>query len=55
MKPQVGSYEESRLFSLKQFRRLSAAQKLRWLSEMAAFLDRVNPQIRRRRFARRSK
>ncbi len=51
MKAPTGSYEESRLFSLQQFQRLSAAQKLRWLAEMAEFLDRVSPQIRRRRFA----
>ena len=45
----VGSYEETRLSALKRFDRLSPARKLRWLSAMIAFVDRVNPQVRSRR------
>lgn len=45
----IGSYEEARLFALKTFRRLSTAQKLRWLFDITAFIDAANPDIRRRR------
>jgi hypothetical protein len=48
-RPPVGSYEEARLFSLKAFSRLSATQKLRWLSDMTAFINAANPDVRLRR------
>lgn len=46
----IGSYAEAQLFSLKAFSRLTATQKLRWLSQMAVFIDQANPQVRLRRF-----
>ena len=48
--PPVGSYEEARLFALKAFRRLSPIRKLQWLADTTAFIDAVNPKVRRRRF-----
>ena len=45
----IGSFEETRRMSLKNFSRLSAAQKLRWLSDMIRFVDEANPAVRRRR------
>jgi len=44
-----GSYEETRQFMFRRFRRLTADQKLDWLSSMVAFVDEVNPGARRRR------
>lgn len=48
-RPPIGSYEETRLFSLECFNRLSPTQKLQWLDEMAAFIDEANPEVRLRR------
>ena len=48
--PAVGSYEEARRFALRRFSRLRPTQKLKWLADMAAFIDGANPQVRRRRF-----
>lgn len=45
----IGSYEETRQFMFKQFGRLTADQKLNWLSAMMAFVDDVNPGARWRR------
>ena len=45
----VGSYEEAHMFALRQFSRLSTAQKLRWLAEMSAFAYEANPAVRLRR------
>ena len=45
----LGSYEESRQFMFRQFRRLTPDQKLDWLSGMIAFVDEVNPGARWRR------
>ena len=45
----IGSYEETRQFMFKQFRRLTPDQKLDWLSAMNAFVDEVNPGARWRR------
>jgi len=45
----VGSYEETRVMMLKNFQHASATQKLRWLSDMVAFVDKANPQVRLRR------
>ena len=46
----LGSYEESRQFSLRAFSRLTPTQKFQWLSRMAAFIDQANPRARLRRF-----
>ena len=51
----VGSYEEARLFALKAFQRLTPAQKLRWLSDMTAFINEANPNVRLRRLEWRGK
>ena len=48
-RPMVGSYEEARLFALRAFSRLTTTQKLRWLADMAAFIEAANPETRRRR------
>ncbi len=48
-RPPVGSFEEARRSMLRNFRRLSAEQKLRWLSDMIAFVDAANPDVRWRR------
>ena len=48
-RPPIGSYEEARLFALERFSRLSSTQKLQWLEQMTAFIDEVNPDVRRRR------
>ena len=48
-RPRVGSYEETRQFALRAFRRLTPTQKLQWLADITAFIDEVNPQVRRRR------
>lgn len=45
----IGSYEETRQFVFKQFSRLTADQKLDWLSAVLAFVDEVNPGARWRR------
>ena len=45
----VGSYEEARQFMFRQFNRLTADQKLDWLSAMNAFIDEVNPSLRWKR------
>ena len=45
----VGSYEEARLFALKAFQRLTPTQKLQWLSDMTAFINEANPNVRLRR------
>ena len=45
----IGSYEETRQFMFKRFSRLTADQKLDWLSAMLAFVDEVNPGTRWRR------
>jgi hypothetical protein len=45
----VGSFEETRQFTLRNFSRLAPEQKLRWLSEMVAFIDEANPEVRLRR------
>ena len=45
----IGSYEETRQFMFKQFRRLTPDQKMDWLSSMMAFMDEVNPGARWRR------
>ena len=45
----IGSYEETRQFMFKQFRRLTPDQKMDWLSSMMAFVDEVNPGVRWRR------
>lgn len=49
----VGSYEEARQFSLRAFQRLTPTQKLRWLMDMTAFIENVNPQVRQRSVRRR--
>ncbi len=45
----IGSFEETRRFTLRNFSRLSPEQKLRWLSDMVAFIDEANPEVRLRR------
>ena len=48
-RPPIGSYEEARLFALERFSKLSPAKKLEWLAQTTAFIDEVNPDVRRRR------
>ena len=45
----IGSYQETRQWMFRQFRRLTPDQKLDWLSAMIAFVDEVNPGARWRR------
>ena len=51
----IGSYEEARLFALKQFSRLSPAQKLQWLSQMATFVKEGRSNLRSRSSRKKSR
>ncbi|MBI3010482.1 MAG: hypothetical protein HYY57_05835 [Candidatus Omnitrophica bacterium] len=45
-RPLLGSYEEARLFALRRFNRLSATQKVIWLSKMNAFIQEGRASLR---------
>ena len=51
----VGSYEEARLFALRRFSRLSATQKIIWLSKMNAFIQEGRANLRLPRVRKKAK